>query len=250
MLFNAAFQLILLIMWTSPFRQRTRASIASASLSLAAAVALSALSHFEHSRTVRPSTMIEAYILLSGAFDVVQIRTLWLQLDKHIAAVYSTSLGVKILILVLEATEKRSFLSARYSTLSPEATSGIFSRSTFFWLNNLFKAGFRSSILLRDLPALDDDLLTDTLHDQLQRSWDSGDQSKRHALVIAIFRSFLWPLLAAVPARIALVGFNFSQPFLFNRMIRFVGQPSSPEQAPYGYGLIGATALIYTGIAV
>ena len=250
MVANAALHLVLLIMWTSHSRQRTRASVASASLSLVAAVALCTLSHFEHSRTVRPSTIIEAYILFSGAFDAVQIRTLWFQFDVHIATVYSASLGVKMMILILEATEKRSFLSARYSTLSPETTSGVFSRSTFYWLNNLFKAGFKSSISLQDLPPLDEELLTDTLHDRLQRSWDLCDQGKKHALVLATFRSFLWALFGAVPPRIALMGFNYSQPFLFNRMIRFVGQASNPAHAAYGYGLIGATALIYLGIAV
>ena len=54
----------------------------------------------------------------------------------------------------------------------------------------------------------------------------------------------------ALPPRLALIGFNYSQPFLITRIINYVGQPEAGTSANDGYGLIGATAIIYTGIGV
>ena len=57
-------------------------------------------------------------------------------------------------------------------------------------------------------------------------------------------------LLSPVPARLCLIGFNYSQPFLVTRVINFVSQPKTSSSKNTGYGLIGATALIYVGLAV
>ena len=50
-------------------------------------------------------------------------------------------LGVKLMILITEAIEKRDILLERYRTGNPEITSGIYSRSFFWWLNNLMTTG-------------------------------------------------------------------------------------------------------------
>ena len=54
---------------------------------------------------------------------------------------------------------------------------------------------------------------------------------------------------AAIP-KLLLIGFLYAQPLLINRAIELA---SLPEQQPFnniGYGLIGAYALVYIGIAV
>jgi hypothetical protein len=64
-------------------------------------------------------------------------------------------------------------------------------------------------------------------------------------------RTFLVQALSGVPPRLALIGFKFSQPFLINTIINFVGSPTRPEfDAQIARGLVGATALVYIGIAV
>jgi ATP-binding cassette, subfamily C (CFTR/MRP), member 1 len=62
----------------------------------------------------------------------------------------------------------------------------------------------------------------------------------------------LWrPLLAVVPARICLIGFNYAQPFLISRVINFVGElDKSSKHRNQGLGLIAAAALIYIGVAI
>lgn len=50
--------------------------------------------------------------------------------------------------------------------------------------------------------------------------------------------------------RLALVGFTFAQPFLFIRAIDYLKQENHDPDKDIGYSLIGATFIIYTGIAV
>lgn len=50
--------------------------------------------------------------------------------------------------------------------------------------------------------------------------------------------------------RLCLIGFTFSQPFLVTRAIELASTPSSSKSNNSGYGLIGAYALVYIGIAV
>lgn len=53
-----------------------------------------------------------------------------------------------------------------------------------------------------------------------------------------------------IPTRLCLIGFTYAQTFLFTRAISYLGQRETRGMANVGYGLIGATFLIYVGIAV
>ncbi|OBT51212.1 hypothetical protein VE04_08393, partial [Pseudogymnoascus sp. 24MN13] len=250
LLLSAGLQLAILVLWIVSSGQRNKTSIASSSLTFGSALLLCVLSHFEHTRTVRPSTIIETYLFFSIGFDAVQLRTLWNQSVTALAAILSASLVVKIAVLFLEAKSKKDILTKSYSNLSPETTSGIFGRSTFYWIKPLLMAGFISTISIDESPPLDTELSSESLHNRLQRTWDRSSHSKSHALAIATFRCFRTSLLAAVVPRLCLIGFNYSQPFLINRVIDFVGETGNTSSANNGYGLIGATALIYIGIAI
>ena len=50
--------------------------------------------------------------------------------------------------------------------------------------------------------------------------------------------------------RLALIGLTFGQAFLINSARKSLGTPVNATSANSGYGLIGVTALIYTGIAI
>ncbi|OBT87528.1 hypothetical protein VE02_03750 [Pseudogymnoascus sp. 03VT05] len=250
LLLSAGLQLAILVLWIVSSGQRNITSVASSSLAFGSALLLCVLSHFEHKRTVQPSTIIETYLFFSIGFDAVQLRTLWKQSATTLAAMLSASLVVKISVLFLEARSKKDILTKSYSNLSPETTSGIFGRSTFYWIKPLLMAGFTSTISIEESPPLDKELSSESLHNRLQRTWDRSRHSKSHALAIATFRCFRTPLLPAVVPRLCLIGFNYSQPFLINRVIDFVGKTGNASSANNGYGLIGATVLIYIGIAI
>jgi hypothetical protein len=50
---------------------------------------------------------------------------------KSLAAVFSSTVGIKVMVLVIEAVEKRSILLDHYRYSSPEVTSGIYSRKPY-----------------------------------------------------------------------------------------------------------------------
>jgi len=77
-----------------------------------------------------------------------------------------------------------------------------------------------------------------------------GKPEGEHALSIACIKTLKWPILSSIFPRICLIAFSYSQTFLISRVIGFVGESATVQSKNDGYGLIGAAALIYTGIAL
>jgi hypothetical protein len=70
-----------------------------------------------------------------------------------------------------------------------------------------------------------------------------------YGLVLLSFRCLGLYALTPVLPRLAQSAFTFAQPFLASSLINFLqNDRNAPEN--YGYGLIGASFLVYTGIAV
>jgi ATP-binding cassette subfamily C (CFTR/MRP) protein 1 len=162
-------QLGLLICWSK--NQLTRAALPSAILSFLAGIALLFLSRLEHSRAIRPSSLINIYLLVSLSFDTVQVRTLYLKhVEPAILGLFTADVVIKVVLLLLESMSKRSYLKAPYNSYSPETTSGIFNRSFFWWLNPVVFTGFRKILTLDDLFTSDPELQSEALLHQIQHS--------------------------------------------------------------------------------
>jgi ATP-binding cassette, subfamily C (CFTR/MRP), member 1 len=56
-------------------------------------------------------------------------------------------------------------------------------------------------------------------------------------------------MVAAIP-KLFQIGFTYTQPFLISAAIRLASLPQGQPYDNIGYGLIGAYAIVYTGIAV
>lgn len=269
-------QLVLLVFWTRSSTIKTKASIAANAVSVAGAVAFVLLAYAEHVYSVKPSFLLNIYLLLSLIFDTARARTLWLRdqndYNQMVAMAFSVAVGLKFVILLLEAAQKRGILRLEYQSYPPEATSGIFNRSFFLWLNSLFWAGFSKLLGIDDLFVLDKHLLSERVHDRMQERWSKGSiaahlptpmsrtrilisigivkKKKSNSLLVTVFRTLKWPLLSIALPRLCLIGFNFSQPFLINRAISLSTEPDSQHATNVGYGLIFAYVIAYTGIAV
>jgi hypothetical protein len=61
---------------------------------------------------------------------------------------------------------------------------------------------------------------------------------------------YKWAFLEGVLPRFAYTGFCFAQPFLVERVLDFMTEPEHVNSNNYAYGLIGAYAIVYIGIAV
>lgn len=248
----AGLQLTLLILWTTNPTIRTLTSVPSAILSLVGALAIYPLSYLEHTRSVRPSTLLEVYLIASLLLNIPQARTLFLRHnDISIAAVFAASIGAMLLLWILEARNKTKHLKYPYKEYPPEATRGVWNRTFFWWLNSLFVRGFKRILSLEDLYQTPPSLSSERLRDEMQAVWDQRSKPEgRRSLVWTCVKCLRWPLLSVVPPRLCLIGFNYAQPFLISRMISFVNQPRASQNYNQSLGLIAAAALIYTGVAV
>jgi ATP-binding cassette subfamily C (CFTR/MRP) protein 1 len=167
-----ALQLVLVVLWNVNRPLQTRVSVLSAVIGLIAALLVLFLSYAEHARSVRPSSLLNVYLLLTLTFDIAQARTLFLRSNISIASVFVAAMAGKLLLLLLEVRSKRVFLKYPYNQLPTESTSGIFNRSYFWWLNPLFVRAFRSLLSFEDLPEIDVDLSSMRLGKLFQRAWD------------------------------------------------------------------------------
>lgn len=248
----ATIQLTLLLARATSSEARTKASISAAALDYSAACALFALSCFEHSRSVTPSTIIGLYLLLSLPFDAVRLRTFYLlrgDSARGIANLLTLSVATKAVVLVTEAVEKRSILLEPYRGLPPEATSGLYNRSVFWWINPLLRIGFGRTLRVDDLFDLDEKLTSANVQDRFTRKWAAVKEHHRLSLVFTTFQVLKWQLLVSAIPRLLLSGAKFGQPLLTQETITFVATRGS-QSTSVGWGLVGAFFLIYLAQAV
>jgi ABC-type multidrug transport system fused ATPase/permease subunit len=157
-------------------------------------------------------------------------------------------IGVKIMILLAEAVEKRKLLLEPYRGLSPEETSGIYSKSFFFWLNQLMVSGSQRILQNCDLYPIDSDMSSSILQQRMKNAWSAARQDRNRALFWTVLRANLKPLLFCVIPRLLQMGFRYTQPFLLTRTIAFANDESQPDTI--GWALTGAFFLVLLGVAV
>lgn len=220
------------------------------------ALCIIAVSSLEHSRSVRPSLLLQLYLSLSILFDIAQTRTLWLasfDVDEvTFSRVFTTTVVVKAVLILLESQNKSKWIQWNANEHSPEETSGIYGLSAYMWLNHIFVSGYTKILTLYDLFPLDKRMTTEALQLKLMDHLTKFDSKReqRFGLLKALARTLSVSLLLPIPPRIALTGFRFCQPFLINTLLDYLQQPAGESSKNAGYGLIGAAILIYTGIAV
>lgn len=212
-----------------------------------------ALSLLDHSKSFRPSALLSVYLFLTSLFDAVQARTLFLASETKsqyiYCGVFTATLVYKILLLLLEARQKSKWTTSNAAERSPEETCGIFSLGVFLWLNKIFVEGYSKVLTIADLFPLDTGLRSRTLHERFSEHIEySKLEGDKFGLLKALTRTLVVPLLLPIPARLALLGFTFSQPFFVQSLINHLSKPKPDSNA--GYGLIGASMLIYSGIAI
>ncbi|GKZ33772.1 hypothetical protein AbraIFM66950_003807 [Aspergillus brasiliensis] len=228
-----------------------RTAIPAVALSLVDALSIAILSTIEHDRSVRPSSLLSIYLLLSTLFDAVQVRTLFIRhYPSSLGALSATTVALKLLLLALEAQNKRSYLKEPHLAIPPESTSGVFARTVFWWLNRLFVNGFRKLLTLEDLFPTDQDLDSGSLRRKIGRAWKLYQSSQTRSLIFASFTSLRWAVLRTIFPRLCLIGFSYAQTFFIQRALEHLQRPNTQLIRNEGYGLIGAAALIYGGIAV
>lgn len=172
------------MLWTLGTSFTTTATVPAAILNAITAVEVVHLSFYEHSRSVRPSTVLIIYLSLTCLFDLIQLRTLLL-LDgyENLAVVEIAVISCKFALLLCEAHGKTLFLRANYQHLSPESSSGILNRSLLWWLNGIFAEDYRSPGSFWHTYTLDSDLTSHGVAESAQEKW-----KKRGTVIASRFR--------------------------------------------------------------
>ncbi|OKL58187.1 hypothetical protein UA08_06868 [Talaromyces atroroseus] len=210
-------QIATLILWVQ--NNTIRTAIPAVALSVLDVLFITVLSFIEHSRSVRPSSLLSVYLLLSILFDCVQHKGKYLNpahREKH----------------------------------PPEELSGIFGRTVFSWLNALFVQGFRKLLTLDDLFPTDDGLNSEYLMNRLKVTWAKYKSNRPRSIIYATVSCLRWPIFRVVFPRLCLIGFSYAQTFFIERALNLLNQPETQSSRNDGYGLVGAAALIYGGIAI
>jgi len=243
-------QIIMLILWASAERQRTPASIPATTVSTLVTLALLLLSGLEDSRSFRPSAIINTYMLFSLLLDIPQARTLWLRPGPtSLPVVFSVEMTIKAISLCLEACTKKRLLFSPYRVIAPEMLVSIYDRTLLWWLNPIFLLGFKSRIAFEDLLPIDNDLSSKHLDRQFQRVWLRHESNAGRALLWTLTIQCRASVVAFMVPRVFLSAFRLSQPLFIDSITSFMAKRASPASASTGHGLIGATALVFCGLA-
>ncbi|KAJ5498746.1 ABC transporter integral membrane type 1 [Penicillium expansum] len=251
----AALQLALVVLAAAGHFHATAMFMATSVIKLLAAVAMLPLSVVEHSRTPRPSMLLMSYLILTLLLDAAQSRTLYLSLSSAVSTeraysnLFTAAVAVKVVVLLLESQHKSRWVHWDKKEHSPEETSGIFSLGVFFWLNRLFLTGYNKVLSINDLYPLDGAMDPTRLHEKFSRHLDipkmKGD---KYGLTKVLMRTLIGPLLLPTIPRLALLGFSFAQPLFIEGLLNYLSGNMLNENV--GYGFIGASFFIYSGIVV
>lgn len=230
-------------------------SVAGLALVSTAGLFMMAVSFLEHARSLRTSALLNIYLLMTLLFDIAQARTLWLSINSQHQAVFTSlftaSVAIKSIVLLCEAYSKARWIGWDSMDRSPEEISGIYSLSIYYWLKGLFLQGYKSVLRLEDLYGLDSALSAETTSLKLmEKLHEQKRKGAKPSLALALFSAFSWQyLLPAIP-QLAFIAFQYSQSFFLAALIAYLDQPGAQSSKNTSYGLIGACALIYLGMAL
>ncbi|KAK2591919.1 hypothetical protein QQS21_010393 [Conoideocrella luteorostrata] len=253
--FAAAIVLLVLQVALLLFRSRlgidhTKTWLPSAIIHAVASAQLVILSWAEDARSIRPSSMLSSYLIVTLILNIADCWTLWLRrIDDTLPVISAAFIVVKLVMLFLESLSKTSYL---YDTddLSPEATSGLLNRSFLWWMNSLFRQGLRSTLTLDDLYPLDKHLASEALGIKIREAWaHRREPIRRFEFPLAAWRALRWHILSAVLLRLSLIAFTFAQPFLIAQVLGLLTQSNTNANRYAGYTLVMVAAFIYSGKA-
>ncbi|KAF4311832.1 Metal resistance protein YCF1-like protein 2 [Botryosphaeria dothidea] len=230
----------------------SRASVPAAVLTFVVSLGFCLLSWLEHARSIRPSFILNVYLFLSIVLDTARARTLYM-LGPHrtIPALFTCTMVIRAIMLVLESVEKRRILLPAHKDRSRDATSGPINRSVFFWLTSLFLHGYRNILGLHDLYPMDKKLKSERLYKSFEEAWQRvPDKTVPGALFNTWLGACSGPVMSAAIPKLCYIGFTYAQPFLITQAIALASTPEIQRYDNLGYGLIGAYVIVYTGIAI
>ncbi|RAH80143.1 P-loop containing nucleoside triphosphate hydrolase protein [Aspergillus japonicus CBS 114.51] len=208
------------------------------------------VTYLERAHSPRPPIWPSLHLFVAVLLDSVRARTFWLASNTILAPIIlSGTLGLRVWLLILESTLPTHPQSPQHPDSTKEESSSLWELCLLTWVLPILKQGFFSPLTLEQVPPIGHSLTAERLIRRLQRRWDQVYQSRRNQLFLTVFRTFKTEFLHGVIPRLCFSAFTLMQPLLVNAMIKFVGSPDNQMTRNKGYGLIGASAIVYLGLA-
>lgn len=237
---------------------------------LVSALCLAPTVYWEHKRTLRSTSYVAVWLLISALCDIVKSRSYFLRPGLTNIAVLTILTGTfKVFTLGLEEISKSSLIAdpETRQDAGPEATSGFLSRTLFVWINRLFLFGFKNILRLDSLDGLGPAFRSQYLSDHLNLFFSARKFQLRMCIVlscmsdivlddgyvsgsleVACLRANMMPWLSAIFPRLCLGIFIVSQPLLLKSVVTYIESKKSSVTAQDG--LILAAVFVYGGLAV
>lgn len=252
----AFIQLSLLVFWSAfgPTSAIRTQAITAASFSFLGALVFSGLSYYEHHKSSRPSWLLTAYLAFTLLPDATILRTLYLSsvtFSLAIRVLSSVAFAAKIGIILLESITKENVDDSHDKVgRTPERFTSPFSQLLYLWLNGLIKYGFNHVLKLEDLFQVDQEMEAEKLDERFWKIWGKDSSHGKSKLGPVIIAALKFPLLLAAIPRLILIMFIFCQPLLLETFLGYLKDPEERKNANIGKAMIGAYALVYTGMAI
>ncbi|KAI0837775.1 ABC transporter [Hypoxylon sp. FL0890] len=226
--------------------------VASRTLQLIAAVVLCPLSWMEHQRSIRPSDPIILYLIACLIRDGLELPSTiqgqrdWLMQDPTIA-----QMALKIALLATEDLEKVPIEESPYEDVSLEEKFSILGRTFFSWIHPVLFEGYRNILIGRDLPSIDTKLRSKPIRAAALSAWDRRPRPEnKMTLPKVLLKCLIKPFLLAIPPRLFLTIFRYSQPIIIRQAIIYVTSNKLSEQLWTGASLVIAAVVVYVGLAI
>ncbi|ETS86194.1 hypothetical protein PFICI_00022 [Pestalotiopsis fici W106-1] len=258
-LLKAAFALLLSIVlfayWTkgSSFDlQHEQSSQLSLLISTIAALGLSLLLFIEQQRPLQISDGITRYLFASVICDLV-----YLTVTHNVAGHGDVSWPIFVrcsmqsILLSFEYRARRTVVVVSSNHKYRQGSPGVLSRLFFWWMIPILLQGHRNIFTQEDMPPLDQDMMPELTRRAMIETWSQRDKPETpRTLPMALLRCLRSPFLAAIPPRLLLVIFRYSQPILIHRSIQYATAGPEASEISNGYWLVVCAVVIYVGIAV
>ncbi|KAJ6785359.1 hypothetical protein PWT90_03234 [Aphanocladium album] len=239
-----------LVLWQQASRFRSEIALAAAVMSLVTSICILVILYVAHTYCLQPSTFLSVFLTITALFDITMTRSYFRRDDMDMIGALQISVAVlKFILVAFEEVSKRSLYRTEQlrSSIAIETTAGFWNRSIFGWLNSFMIFGYQNDLTIDNLPNLDEAFDSMKLYDQFIPKWNRVNKTSQFGLLIALLWASPWQAFKVIPPRLIFVGLMFSQPLLLYRIVSALRAGEDDDAA---HALIGATALVFIGIAI
>lgn len=150
----------------------TEIALASSILDIAASGTAIVRSFLADQRAINPSFLLSLYFSLESVLFIPGLRSLWLiHSDLTCRSVWTANFILTVLAALTESMTKEAILLPEVRDKSTKGEiHGLWGRSFFIWTNTVFKAGYRVTLQVDDLPDVDDSLQASLAGEKIQQT--------------------------------------------------------------------------------